>query len=604
MTRLLSLLERPRAAWYVIGAVALLWSPALVMGLLLDDYWHWTVLDAPEMLTRYLSAPHEMFTFANDDSGRTHKLLEMGLFPWWTYPELKVSFWRPVTVLTHRLDYVLWPGSPAFMHAQSLVWWAGTLVLTWVLYRRFLGAGWVAALALLLYAVDDSRAAPIAWVANRNCLLSVFFAFAALLCYDRWRSKGNVLYAAATGATLLAGLLSNEGAIAITAYFFAHALFLDSRPVMRRVSALIPFAAIVVAWRIVYTSRGYGVDNADLYIDPLTSPLRFVFAAVQTLPVLLLAQWTPIPPEPMVVMGEGLSVAFAGLAVAVIAFVGYALWPLLRRNATARFFATGMILCLIPACATFPSGRMLAFSGFGAFGLVALFFKAVREGAYEGPPRITKGFYAFSVASHLIIAPVVALSTIAGLGTAGYLIRAAAVGTPMSEEDVNKTFVVLNSPSFFITTYLPIIRAHEGLPYAARLVNLAPSVALPVPFVVTRIDERSLRYYVPTGYQWILLRNDDHPFAPGDTVVFERYSAEVVAVNEKGYPIEVVFRFATSLEDPALAWLEFDERAFLHDPAFAFRRSVPPGIGESRAFQGTTSILRGSARIDAMNLAN
>ncbi|MEK7794167.1 MAG: hypothetical protein AAB353_06540 [Candidatus Hydrogenedentota bacterium] len=592
MTRLLSLLERPRAAWYVIGIAMVLWSPVLVTGLWLDDFWHWTVLDAPGVLTQYLRAPYEMFTFANGDPGRTVQIMEMGLFPWWTDPELKVSFWRPITALTHRLDYALWPDSPVLMPAQNLVWWGATLVLVSALYRRFLGAGRIAALALLLYAVDDSRAAPIAWVANRNCLLSLFFGFAALFAYDRWRSKGSVLYAAAAGAAMLAGLLSNEGAIAITAYFFAHALFLDSRPVMRRVAALVPFAVIVLVWRIVYASKGYGVDNADLYIDPLTSPLRFVFAAIKTLPVLLLAQWTPIPPEPMVVMGAGLSVAFAALAVAVVAFGGYVLWPLLRRDATARFFATGMILCLAPACATFPSGRMLAFSAFGAFGVMALFFKAVREGAYEGPPRIAKGFYAFSVASHLIIAPVVAVFSVVGLGTAGYLMRTAAVGAPMPEQDVEKTFVVLNSPSFFITTYLPIIRAHEGLPYAPQLVNLAPSVALPVPFVVTRIDERSLRYYAPTGYQWILLRNDDHPFAVGDTVVFEGRSAEVIRVNEKGCPTEVVFRFATSLDDPALVWLEFDERAFFRNPSTAFRRSAPPRIGESRAFQGTTSMVR------------
>ena len=76
---------------------------------------------------------------------------------------------------THWLDYQLWPDAPWMMHAQSLVWLAGTVLIAGLLYRRIEAVPWVAGLAVLLYAVDDARAAPASWIANRNALVASVF---------------------------------------------------------------------------------------------------------------------------------------------------------------------------------------------------------------------------------------------------------------------------------------------------------------------------------------------------------------------------------------------------------------------------------------------
>jgi hypothetical protein len=55
--------------------------------------------------------------------------MDFGFFPWWTYKGLKAEFLQWLTVQTHRLDYWLWPNSPAAMHAHSLLWFA-TLVIS------------------------------------------------------------------------------------------------------------------------------------------------------------------------------------------------------------------------------------------------------------------------------------------------------------------------------------------------------------------------------------------------------------------------------------------------------------------------------------------
>ena len=82
--------------------------------------------------------------------------MDIGVFPWWTDPTLKAEFLQALTVLTHRLDYALWPDSPVLMHAQSLFWLGTAVAAVAVFYRRMLGPTGVAATAALLYAIDDA----------------------------------------------------------------------------------------------------------------------------------------------------------------------------------------------------------------------------------------------------------------------------------------------------------------------------------------------------------------------------------------------------------------------------------------------------------------
>ena len=39
--------------------------------------------------------------------------MDAGMTGWWTDPNLVMAYFRPVTVLTHVVDYALWPDSPA-----------------------------------------------------------------------------------------------------------------------------------------------------------------------------------------------------------------------------------------------------------------------------------------------------------------------------------------------------------------------------------------------------------------------------------------------------------------------------------------------------------
>ena len=161
--------------------------PALGFGLLLDDYLHETILTGHSKGAELFESRWHLFHFADIKNGQTQTLMEYGILPWWSYEGLKLKFWRPVTVATHILDHALWPTQHWLMHAHSIGWYGLCIVLVGLVYRRLLGASWLAGLAVLLYAIDDAHSIPAGWLANRNTLVAGALGFAVLWVHDRWR---------------------------------------------------------------------------------------------------------------------------------------------------------------------------------------------------------------------------------------------------------------------------------------------------------------------------------------------------------------------------------------------------------------------------------
>ena len=155
---LMSLLQR-RSFPLVVAALAILLAvPAVGAGWIMDDWYHHAVLLRGSPYRELLGPPADMFCFFTGDPVRTGRIMDLGVFPWWTDPTLKAEMLQALTVLTHLLDYALWPDSPVLMHAQNLFWLGTSVAAVGFFYRRMMGPTWVAAVAALLYAVDDARA--------------------------------------------------------------------------------------------------------------------------------------------------------------------------------------------------------------------------------------------------------------------------------------------------------------------------------------------------------------------------------------------------------------------------------------------------------------
>lgn len=596
---------RRRALWIAVGLAILLSLPALRVGLVADDFFHRAALLGSEKFAQFVSSPNDMFSFFDGDPTRVQQMMDAGFLPWWVYPGMKAAFWRPLTVLTHQLDYRLWPDHPWLMHAQNIAWYAAVVAAVALIYRRFIPTGWVVGLAAVLYAVDDAHAMPIAFIANRNALIATFLGVLALGLHDRWRRGGWRFGAVLAPGILLLSLLAKEEGVATCAYLAAYALFVDRGPLLRRAATLVPYAVVVIAWRGLWSYLGYGVANVGFYVDPLNEPARYLAALVQRAPYLLLGQWAGLPAELYLMenlVGAALvrSLWWVGVAAAVL--LALVLWPMIRRDATARFWALGALLALLPACTTFPADRMLLFVGVGAFGLIAQFLAATfaprasqpREGSV-GPasptsqassvrlPALPAGGRRSKFASpaalvggllilvHIVVAPI-GLPLRVGMPTGPRLVEQFAMRAPLDATVAQQDLIVVNPPSLLHVGYLPVEREFAGLPAPRRVRYLGSGLAA---MTVRRPDAQTLVVGIDGGYiGWTferLFRDERQRMALGEQVVLTGMTATVTDLTPDGRPAEAAFRFGVALEDLSLRWLVWRNGEFVP--------FTPPAVG-------------------------
>ncbi len=576
LARLLAGRGMPACAAVLAMACAL---PGLASGFHIDDYFHRVILLQIPRFRASIGTPREMFRFCRGDAATTMKQVDAGTLPWWTDPEIKAEFLQAITVETHILDYTLWPNSPLLMHAHSLVWLGLLTASVAYLYRRILGPTWTAGLAALMYALDDAHGTPAGWIANRNTLLATLFGVLAVCAHDAWRREGRKPAAILATILLAAALFSKEEGIAAIAYLFAYAVCLDPSGARRGVFALAPYAATVVVWREIRSLLGYGVRYMGLYVDPLGEPVRFLEAFVRRAPLLLLGAWTPIPSEVAVFGPRSLQTTLLLASMLLLAGLAVVLFPLLRRDPRARFFAVGMLLAVIPMCATMPADRLLTAPGVGVFGLIALFladvFAPASEGARRGVGRvITLAVAVFLVVTHIIISPVVLAQRARNpLGPAS-MERKFYINMPLGDDVASRTVVALNPPSTMFATYMPVLETLAGRPAPSRLRVLSsgmPSVR------VRREDARTLVVEPASGFLRSpldeLFRCDRRPFRVGDRVTLTGMTAEIRALNDEGRPAAVAFAFDVPLEDRSLLWLCFRDGRY--------QTYVPPAVGHS-----------------------
>ncbi len=520
-----------------------------------------------------------MFRFLDGDPARTMKLMDHGGLPWWTVPEAKGSFWRPVTILTHWLDYRLWPNAAWLMHLHSVAWY-GLLVLgAAALYRRMMGAGVAAGLALVLFAIDDAHAMPAAWLANRNAMVSAVFGIVAVLAHIHWRRDGRTT---AGGVALLCttlSLLSAEAGVGTFAYLAAYAACLERGKWYKRAATLAPYIMILIVWRIVWTIGNHGVQHLGLYIDPVSEPGPFVLGLIQRVPLLMLGQWAMPPAEIAIILSNPLVLALQIAGVAITAVVAAAFAPLIRRDPVARFWALGMVLSLVPICASFPANRLLSYVGIGAFGLLAQFLAAVLRlgnGAHLDlsgyRPRRVLGWSL--VVMHLFLAPLGMMMSAAYPTGFQRLTDQLTVRTALDPAVETQDLIIVNAPSVMHAMYLSVQRELAGQPVPRHTRVLAP--ALPA-ISVHRTDERTLvirpeKSFIAWEFDH-LFRSKRRPMSVGQRVRLTGLTIEVTKLTPDLRPAEAVFQFAVPLEDRSLRWLEWKDGEFVS--------FTPPRIGET-----------------------
>lgn len=594
-------------------AVLLAW-PLIYTGWFTDDFYQRAAyVDTPDAqkhqpLGKPLKGPMQMYAFFDGDSECFQRMLDYGNIPWWYSPDIKAALWRPITALFCMLDFWLWPQSPESMHVQSLCWFAILILLSGLVYRKVMGAGWAAGLAVLLYTINDIQVIPIAFLANRHILIAAVFGIGSIGAYFLWRGKNLIGWAYAAIVLYTGSLFASESGVAVFGYMMSHSLWIERGKAWTRIKPLLPFAIITILWRILYTTLGYGiagVSDLHLYVDPASDPMQFIFAVIEKIPMTLL-HCVAFPPSDFGLIAI-VSKLYWVLLVAVLCFLGFLFFPLFRSCRISLFWLFGAVFSAIPLCAALPGGRSLALVSFGMTGFLSQMIDnavTARKAAFFSAYR--RYFILIVLFGFVILRLTIGSYT---LNQTPKLLQMAQKGVmalanlPIDDPDpIHQDVVLVNPPITVFTVYVIPLRLIERKPLPAHIRTLCSGME---EIELKRTDANTLVVRPKDGYmpppQWnqISLWNlrsyptlitslryierlfitRKNPFTLGQLFELTGVAIHITELSVDNRPMEATFVFDRALEDQSLRWLQWNKKKWKYETF------TPPDIGETITLQ-------------------
>jgi hypothetical protein len=577
--------KRPYAA---LIALALLLGVALRLDALhmpfaFDDFAQRAMLEGEYPARR---SPLDLYAFVRDEPGERQALMDWGSLPWWSHPRVRFAMLRPLASALAWADYALFGRDAVGPHVHSMLWWCAAVLAVAALMRALLPRA-IAALATLLFALDEAHTSPVAWLANRTALVSVACGALGLWGYARFREQGR----GRDGAVALAGfalaLAGGEYALGFAGYIAAYELVAGRGGWRARARGLWPAVLPFAAYALAYRALGCGTAGSDVYLDPLAQPGAFARAAVPRLAMLLGDLLAGYPterwPAPPALAGLTVAVAALGVALAgaLVVRAARALGPEAGRN--ARWLALGALCSLAPVLASHPTGRLLVVAEVGACAALATIVAGAWSRAGGGWMR---GAAAVLAVVHLGLAPWRARTETRDAVRGN---RAAQAGLLASDLDPARLgasrVVVLGAADPQTLLYGARVWHAAGLPLprAWWVLSMVPGRQL-----LRRTGDDTIELHALDGEMLTtpgerLFRPRDAPLREGDEVRLDGLTVTVLRVGAQG-PRRVRYRFDRSLDAETLP--------LYHAQATGLRRVRPPPIGGGMVLGGAAVPVR------------
>lgn len=562
ITTIKTILENPKQRLSAVLLVcSLLYLPSLFGYYYKDDIIQLALLMGidhqliPDSADRFLKLFSFYGTFSDslaESQTVNNSFVEAGVFPWWTSSNAYIHFFRPVTELSHYLDFYLFGTHAFFAHLHSLLWFLGAMVILSRLYQNYASSTLVAGLALVLYGVDYSFSFPVSWIANRNALLALFFMSASFYFFTQHHRTELLKYYLFSLILFVLGLLSAEFSIGILAYFFAFTLIMDHTPWRRRIARSLPFIVIFFTYLIFYKSMGFGTKNVAFYTNPINEPVTFLFQLLERLPLLFASQFYFLPSE--ISFNEALKPIHLVVSLAFIGLSFFLFKPILKGNPTNQFWLVASILAMALTTMTIPQERVLFFAAIGGNLLLAELIKYYVNSINKWSRYPIR----FLMVLHLAISPLLIIALNTSLANLTNQIKSLMINFNESI-DPQKSIIILNSQSS--SFHIPFYRHILGLPPVQSLYQLAATTK---PLTVCQQGEDSFTLELSDGIRISAMERDmdQNPFKVGDQYSFDELSLKVLKVTQDGRPQKLIVKLQQPIKSNHYEFFVMNKKDF------------------------------------------
>ncbi len=264
--------------------------------------------------------------------------------------------YRPLSLVSFAIEWSVAPGQPWLGHVVNALWYALTVWLAFVVFRRLLRGYslWWPVAAVLLFATHPIHTEAVANIKSRDELLCLFFCLGALYSWLRAQEQPAGRWWAMALVSYLLGLLSKESAVAFWPVFPLAAWFFRHKTVRQSLFSSLPLLVPVVVF-LALRAAVLGRVSSTFSISPMDNPIVEASDWGEHTATAFMALWTYLRllvfPEPLLsdysyrhlhVVNWSNGEAIAGL-LAYAGLLALSVWGLWRRHAWA--FASAAFLC-------------------------------------------------------------------------------------------------------------------------------------------------------------------------------------------------------------------------------------------------------------------
>jgi hypothetical protein len=567
---------RSPLAWRVAFALALLIGVAtFAIGFYADD---WALIATLEKRSPSQAPAYDLYRFGTGDAAAGQAMIVRGPWPWWTSPTLRLHLVRPLSSLLFALDHALFGLHAVGYHLHALLWWLSAVLAARALLRRMV-APTAAALALLLFVLDDAHVQPIGWISCRHVLVAAVPVLFGVVAHLRYRSEGWSAGRWLGPVALAVGLAGGETALGGAALVLSYELVgpVATQPLRRRLAAIAPWAVVVVGYLIAYRAVGGGASESGSYMEPFSEPLVFLGAVAVRLPTLLGDLLASIPADFSNVLARPPFVVTGALAMVGVTALCAGLWPSMSADerAAVRWLSLGALGGVAIGLAGYPGSRVLLVPSVAGFGVIALLVdRALLRSGAEAPRAgvpVRAGAWVL-LALHAVVAPLLLVAAVAGTA---HIAR----GTERVEAEMEllppypKRIYALTGSDPMATFYASAMRVvrHPEQMQSFSIFSMSKRTHR-----VTRTGPATLRLETLNGTfldgNFVdIFRARRLGLRAGDQVQLEGATVRVLA-DDDGAPTAIELALDLPFEHPSIALLAWQDSRL---------RSLPLAIGES-----------------------